>query len=207
MGLWRRGQFWPCDVLRFGSVRNRDYAQSPRRRQRNVRRLRTRGRHSCPSALALGYFLFYSKVAGVYFGIVTLALSVVFETLAIVNRDITGGLDGLYGFAIPTIWIPGLGNIEIWGTANPYYVGPIGLVLAYAVSVWITRSSFGTAIKAIRDDEARLEMLGYNTAFLKTVLLVIACAMAGIAGTLYTTVGLVSSSSSRSSSPRKSLSG
>jgi ABC-type branched-subunit amino acid transport system permease subunit len=54
------------------------------------------------------------------------------------------------------------------------------------------RSSFGTAIKAIRDDEARLELLGYDTAFLKTVLLVITCAMAGLAGTLYTTVGFVS---------------
>lgn len=144
-------------------------------------------------ALALGYFLFYSQVAGVYFGIVTLALSVVFETLAIVNRDITGGLDGLYGFAIPTIWVPGLGDLEIWGTVNPYYAGLIGLALALSLSVWITRSSFGTAIKAIRDDEARLEMLGYDTAFLKTVLLVISCAMAGCAGTLYTTVGFVSS--------------
>ena len=44
---------------------------------------------------------------GVYFGIVTLALTVVFETIAIVSRDITGGLDGLYGFDIPTIWLPG----------------------------------------------------------------------------------------------------
>jgi ABC-type branched-subunit amino acid transport system permease subunit len=137
-------------------------------------------------ALGLGYFLFY-------FGIITLALSVVFETLAIVNRNITGGLDGLYGFAIPTIWIPGLGDVEIWGTVNPYYAGLIGLVIAFVLSVGITRSSFGTAIKAIRDDESRLEMLGYNTAFLKTVLLVIACAMAGFAGSLYTTVGFVSS--------------
>jgi urea ABC transporter permease protein UrtC len=143
-------------------------------------------------AVALGYFLFYSAVAGVYFGIVTLALSVVFETLAVVNRDLTGGMDGLYGFAIPTVWIPGLGDVEIWATEAPYFAGVLGLGICYLLARWITRSSFGTAIKAIRDDEARLELLGYNTAFLKTVLLTITCAMAGFAGSLYTTVGFVS---------------
>jgi len=143
-------------------------------------------------ALGLGLFLFYSKVSGVYFGIVTLALTVIFETIAIVNRDFTGGLDGLYGFDIPTIWLPGLGIVELWGTINPFYVALIGLVLAFGIARWVTESSFGVIIKAIRDDEARVEMLGYNTAFIKTILLVIACAMAGFAGSLYTTVGFVS---------------
>jgi urea transport system permease protein len=145
-------------------------------------------------ALGLGLFLFYSKVSGVYFGIVTLALTVVFETLATVNRDITGGLDGLYGFDIPTLWLPGLGEIELWGTVNPFVASLIGLVIAFLLARWITESSFGVAIKAIRDDESRVEMLGYDTAFIKTVLLVIACAMAGFGGSLYTTVGFVSPS-------------
>jgi urea ABC transporter permease protein UrtC len=145
-------------------------------------------------ALGLGLFLFYSRVSGVYFGIVTLALTVVFETLAIVSREVTGGLDGLYGFDIPTIWLPGLGSVELWGTINPFYTALIGLVLAFVLARWIVGSSFGVAIKAIRDDEARVEMLGYNTAFIKTVLLVIACAMAGFGGALYTTVGFVSPS-------------
>ncbi len=143
-------------------------------------------------AVALGYFLFYSAVSGVYFGIVTLALAVVFETLAVVNRSFTGGMDGLYGFAIPTIGIPGLVEIEVWGTENPYFAGVIGLAVCYLLARWITHSSFGTAIKAIRDEESRLELLGYDTAFIKTILLVITCAMAGFAGSLYTTVGFVS---------------
>lgn len=144
-------------------------------------------------ALALGYFLFYSAVSGVYFGIVTLALTVVLETLAIVLRDITGGLDGLYGFASPTIWLPVIGSIEVWGVGKPYFAGLIGLLVAFALSLWITRSKFGIVIRAIRDDEGRLELLGYDTAHVKTVLLVITCAMAGFAGTLYVTVGFVSS--------------
>jgi ABC-type branched-subunit amino acid transport system permease subunit len=131
-------------------------------------------------------------VAGVYFGIVTLALSVVLETLAVVSRDFTGGMDGLYGFAIPTIWLPLAGTVEVWGTENPYIAGVIGLAVCYLLARWITRSPFGTAIRAIRDDEARLELLGYDTAFMKTILLVITCAMAGLAGSLYTTVGFVS---------------
>jgi len=143
-------------------------------------------------ALSLGLFLFYSKVSGVYFGIVTLALTVVFETIAIVSRDVTGGLDGLYGFDIPTIWLPIVGDIDLWGIRNPFYLALAGLVIAYLVARWITRSAFGVTIRAIRDDEARVEMLGYSIAFVKTVLLVISCLMAGFAGSLYTTVGFVS---------------
>jgi urea ABC transporter permease protein UrtC len=143
-------------------------------------------------ALALGLFLFYSKVSGVYFGIVTLALTVVFETIAIVSRDFTGGLDGLYGFEIPTIWLPGLGELEVWGIRPPFYAALVGLVISFLVASWITRSSFGVTIRAIRDDEARVEMLGYDVAWIKTVLLVIACLMAGFAGSLYTTVGFIS---------------
>ena len=142
--------------------------------------------------LSLGLFLFYSKVSGVYFGIVTLALTVVFETIAIVSRDFTGGLDGLYGFDIPTIWLPGLGDLDVWGTRNPFYAALSGVVLAFLLARWITGSSFGVTIRAIRDDEARVEMLGYDIAFMKTVLLVISCLMAGFAGSLYTTIGFIS---------------
>lgn len=142
--------------------------------------------------LFLGMFLFYSKVSGVYFGIVTLALTVVFETIAIVGRDFTGGLDGLYGFEIPTIWLPVIGEVELWGVRNPFYAALLGLVVAFLVARWVTGSSFGVAIRAIRDDESRVEMLGYDVAFIKTVLLVIACLMAGFAGSIYTTVGFVS---------------
>lgn len=143
-------------------------------------------------AVALGLFLFYSKVSGVYFGIVTLALTVVFETIAIVSRDFTGGLDGLYGFDIPTIWLPGIGDVELWGITNPFYTALVGLVIAFLIAHWITDSSFGVTIRAIRDDEARVEMLGYNVAFIKTMLLTMACLMAGFAGSLYTTVGFIS---------------
>jgi urea ABC transporter permease protein UrtC len=143
-------------------------------------------------ALALGLFLFYSRVSGVYFGIVTMALTVVFEAIAIVSRDFTGGLDGLYGFEIPTIWLPLVGEVRIWGIDYPFYAALIGLVVTYLIARWVTDSSFGVTIRAVRDDEARVEMLGYDIAFIKTVLLVIACVLAGFAGSLYTTVGFVS---------------
>ena len=145
-------------------------------------------------ALALGLFLFYSRVSGIYFGIVTLALTVVFETIAIVSRDFTGGLDGLYGFEIPTVWVPFVGDVDVWGIRNPFFAAMIGLVIAFLLARWITNSSFGVTIRAIRDDEARVDMLGYNVAFIKTVLLVITCTMAGFAGSLYATVGFISPS-------------
>lgn len=143
-------------------------------------------------ALALGLFLFYSRVSGVYFGIVTLALTVVFETIAIVSRDFTGGLDGLYGFDVPTIWLPILGDVDVWGIRNPFYAALGGLVVSFLIARWITASPFGVTIRAVRDDEARVDMLGYDVAFIKTMLLVISCLMAGFAGSLYATVGFIS---------------
>ena len=92
----------------------------------------------------------------------------------------------------PPSGFPAVGDVELWGIRNPFYVALAGLVVAFLVARWITESSFGVTIRAIRDDEARVEMLGYNIAFIKTVLLVIACVMAGFAGSLYTTVGFVS---------------
>jgi urea transport system permease protein len=142
--------------------------------------------------LLLGYFLFFAHVSGVYFGIVTLALSVILETVAIVLRSFTGGLDGLYGFSIPTVGIPYLATLEIWGTNNPFYASLIGLTICLLLARWIVRSPFGIVLRGIRDDQDRVEMLGYNTALVKTLVLAVACGMAGFAGSLYTSVGFVS---------------
>lgn len=142
--------------------------------------------------LVLGSFLFYSKVSGVYFGIVTLALTVVAETIFIVSRRFSGGLDGLYGFAKPTLGIPGLWSIEIWGVRAPYYAALAGLVISLMIGQWLVRSSFGIVLRAIRDDEDRVELLGISKAYIKTVVLTITCALAGFGGAIYTTIGFVS---------------
>lgn len=143
------------------------------------------------AALFLGLFLFYSRVSGIYFGIVTLALAVALEQAFIAMRGFTGGLDGLLRFPHPVIGIPGLGAVEIWGVRPPYFVALVGLVATLAVARWIAQSDFGVAMRGLRDDEERMEFLGFSKAKMKTVVLVITAAMAGFGGAIYVSIAYV----------------
>lgn len=142
--------------------------------------------------LALGYFLFFGRVSGVFFGVVTLALTGAAHSLIIVNIDYTGGMNGLYGYGTPRLGIPGLWELD-WYDANvSYYTAAIGAVASYLVARWVVRSDFGRAIRAIRENEERAEFLGYNVPLLKLIVFTIACAMAGFSGVLYVPVGFIS---------------
>ena len=61
----------------------------------------------------------------------------------------------------------------------------VGLLLAYLVSRWILASAFGRSLIGIRENETRMELLGYNVAAYKTTIFAISGAMAGLAGCLF----------------------
>jgi urea ABC transporter permease protein UrtC len=142
----------------------------------------------------MGYFLFYGRVSGVYFAIVTLAVGTIFYSLSIVLIDFTGGLNGLYGFPPLKLGIPGvwesalnLGNIYL-----VYYVVLVVTVLVYVVTRSLVRSPFGRALRAVKSNEARTEFTGYDVAALKMITLAISGGIAGLAGAMYIPVGVVS---------------
>ncbi len=147
-----------------------------------------------PAALAalLGYFLFYGRVSGVFFGVVTLALSGVAHSIIIVNPGLTGGLNGLYDYPPPTLGIPGLAEISWLEPLAAYYTALAAAVACYLLTRALVRSPFGHAIQAIRQDEDRAAFLGYNVPRLKLIVFTIACAMAGLAGVLYVPIGFIS---------------
>ena len=137
--------------------------------------------------ILLGYFLFYGRVSGIYFGIITLALTTILYS--IVNHPdafhITGGQNGLYGpFLMPTYGIPGIWEYKrtvISSYAN-YYTIMAGFIFAFAVGRFLVNSPFGKILKAIQENEERLEFLGYNVANIKIAVFGISCGMAGFAG-------------------------
>ena len=133
----------------------------------------------------LGYFLFYGRVSGIYFGIITLAFTTICMSIAISTFSITGGLNGLYGtFLQPKFGIPGLWEYQrtlVSNTAN-YYTAVVGFVLAFAFCRYLAKRPFGKILLAIKNNEERLEYLGYNVPQCKTWIFAIACGMAGFAG-------------------------
>ncbi len=144
------------------------------------------------AGMFLGMFLFYGRVSGVFFGVVTLALTGVVQQLIIVSTELTGGLNGLYGYAVPTLGIPGVWEVELYEADAAYYTALIGAAGCAWLARWLVRSDFGRVIQGIRENETRIEYLGYDVPFLKLVIFSISCAMAGFSGALYVPVGFIS---------------
>ncbi len=134
-------------------------------------------------ALFLGYFIFTSKIKGVFYNLITLAFAGLFELFIKTNQMYTGGSSGINGV------VRGLNKITIGGETIDiigwYYIAFISLIVIYLICLWLTEGRFGKVIKSVRDNEARLQFLGYNPAVFKIVLFIIAGAIAGYAGMLY----------------------
>lgn len=135
-----------------------------------------------PALLAciLGFFMFSSKIKGVFFTIITLALAQIFSDFIINVQKYTNGFNGLQGikrFAIN-------GGNPLSKVAY-YYVILVIAVLVFLFCMWLTRSRFGKVAVSIRENESRLGFFGYDTAKYKIIIYTISGALAGLAGVLY----------------------
>lgn len=137
-----------------------------------------------PALLAwlLGIFLFRSRVGGVFFAVITLALAQVFNLFIQSQSVWTGGFNGIGG-------LPGLSLFGApLGLGQSYYFVFFIAVLVYAFCVALTRSRFGTILRGIRENETRLEFLGYKKASFKAAAFAVSGALAGLAGVMYVPV-------------------
>ena len=133
-------------------------------------------------AAILGYFLFYGRLSGPYLGIVTLAIAVIAERIA-VKWYYIGGFNGLIN--VPPLSIVGW---EILDQNVLYYcIVAIGFGV-YLFCDRIVRSPFGTILAAVRSNEIRAEFFGYNIAHYKIIIFATGAAVAGLAGALFAAV-------------------
>ena len=133
-------------------------------------------------AVILGYFLFYGRLSGPYLGIVTLAIAVIAERIA-VKWYYIGGFNGLIN--VPPLSIAGW---EILDQNVLYYcIVTIGCGV-YLFCNRIVRSPFGTILAAVRSNETRAEFFGYNIAHYKIIIFATGAAVAGLAGALFAAV-------------------
>jgi branched-chain amino acid transport system permease protein len=146
-------------------------------------------------ALVLGYFMFYGGIRDVFVGIVTLSVTLVFETFMAqtAGPEWTIGearLNGFNGMSnMPPLTLP-------WGGETVIFDGPafFWLVLALVVVAYVglrivVNSRFGNVLVAIRENPERAEMLGYNVRAYQLTVFVIGSVLAGMSGTLYTLWG------------------
>ncbi|MEL7348788.1 MAG: urea ABC transporter permease subunit UrtC [Pseudomonadota bacterium] len=132
-------------------------------------------------AFAYGYFSFRSRVAGVYFAIITQALTYVAMLLMFRNDTGFGGNNGMTGFT--TVLGFDVGDEgTIVGLATVSVVVTLGIYLGCGR---LMRSPFGRILIAIRDEEDRLRFLGYDTLWPKLAVWTLSAMIAAIAGALY----------------------
>lgn len=133
-------------------------------------------------ALVFGWLAFRSRVTGVYLSILTQAMTLALSLYLFQNDSGLRGNNGLSGLQN----IPGLGDvsqdmISIWF----FWASAATLAFFYVAASWVVSGKFGSVIRAIRDDEARVRFLGYSVEGYKLFIFVLTALIAAIAGALY----------------------
>ena len=142
-------------------------------------------------AFVFGWLTFRSRVTGVYFSIMSQAMTYAMM-LAFFRNDMGfGGNNGLTDFKD----ILGF-NIQTDGTRLVLFLlSGLLLILCYLVSKFIVTSTYGKVLVAIRDAESRTRFLGYRVPNYKILVFTISACMAGLAGALYVPqVGIINPS-------------
>ena len=142
-------------------------------------------------AFVFGFFAFRSRIKGVYFSIITQALTFA-AMLAFFRNDMGfGGNNGFTDFKR----ILGLPITSPEMRTALYVLSGLYLLGALCLARWIVASKLGRVLTAIRDQESRLLFLGYRTLWFKLFIWTLAAVMSGIAGALYVPqVGIINPS-------------
>ena len=132
-------------------------------------------------AALFGFFVFRSRIRGVYFAIITQALALVAWLVFNRNETNLGGTNGLTDFKI----ILGYSLNDPSTQRAMYMLTVFVLGVAFLLCRWITQSRAGRVLIAIRDCEQRVRFTGYSPANYKLFVFVVSAGLAGIAGALY----------------------
>ena len=132
-------------------------------------------------ALVFGWFAFRSKIKGVYFSIMTQALTYAGMLLFFRNETGFGGNNGFTGFTT-ILGFP----VTATGTRIGLFVATVLLLLAtLAIGFALARSKFGRILTAVRDAENRRMVCGYDPRGFKLLVWTLSAVLCGLAGALY----------------------
>ncbi|TCS38341.1 amino acid/amide ABC transporter membrane protein 2 (HAAT family) [Paucimonas lemoignei] len=133
------------------------------------------------AAVCAWIFSFFAlRVSGIFFALVTLALTQLLYILADSKlREWTGGADGLPGVARPEFH-----GIDFFSSFNFYwYVAAIFVLVMVAIAI-VRSSPFGRVIRSIQQNEIRTQHLGYDVHRIKQITFLVSGAISGLAGAL-----------------------
>jgi branched-chain amino acid transport system permease protein len=131
---------------------------------------------------ALLFGIVLPRVKGITFALVTLGMASVFHILVISTElgEYTGSDVGLQGVIIPEFISPATERLRL------YFVALTILVLVFMLYKRFVSSPTGRVCTAIRENEGRAKMLGYNTFYFKLAALILSSLTAALAGMMHT---------------------
>ena len=142
-------------------------------------------------ALVFGFFAFRSRIKGVYFSIITQAMTFAAMLLFFRNETGFGGNNGFTDFK----FIAGFPVAEASTRAGLFAITGAVLIVSLLACRFIVQSKFGRVLTAIRDAETRVMFCGYNPLPYKLAVWVFSAMLCGIAGALYVPqVGIINPS-------------
>jgi len=142
-------------------------------------------------AWVFGYFAFRSRIKGVYFSIITQAMTFAAMLLFFRNETGFGGNNGFTDFKrildIP-IATPNMRMVL-------FVLTSLTLLSFFLLGRWLVNAKFGRVLQAVRDAETRVMFSGYNPIGYKLTIWTISAMMCGVAGALYVPqVGIINPS-------------
>jgi urea transport system permease protein len=142
-------------------------------------------------ALIFGYLAFRSRIRGVYFSILTQALTYAACLLFFRNSLLLGGNNGFTDFKFMLGY-----DLRLASTQRMLYLASgVALLLVYWFCRWLSRTKFGLVQQAIRDSENRVLFSGYAAGYFKLFVFVVSALIASIGGMLYVPqVGIINPS-------------
>jgi urea transport system permease protein len=142
-------------------------------------------------AYVFGYFAFRSRIKGVYFSIITQALTFAAMLLFFRNETGFGGNNGFTDFK--RILGSDITSPEM--RVILFSLSALVLMLTLLLSRYLVISKFGRVLAAIRDSESRVMFMGYNPLQYKLLIWALSAMLCGIAGALYVPqVGIINPS-------------
>jgi urea transport system permease protein len=132
-------------------------------------------------AFVFGWLAFRSRVTGVYFSIISQALTYALM-LAFFRNDMGfGGNNGLTDFKDLLGY-----SLQLDSTKNALFVcSGLALIGGYVLCRYVVSSKLGRVLVAIRDAESRTRFVGYRVEHYKLFVFVLSAMLAGVAGALY----------------------
>lgn len=145
-------------------------------------------------AAALGYFMFYGRISDVYVGVITLTVTLILYNVVNatsgpryhIGEALLGGFNGMPN--VPPLNMPFQPDDPLDPTAMFELCGVILLAVYFGLHA-LLRTRFGRVLVAVRENEQRVEYLGYDARLHKLIAFALAGAIAGLAGCLFTAWG------------------